>query len=234
MMTITSRVLLCGCLFFKGDNNSSLLTHPHRPLNSRSIRITCANRNPNAIIQPQVVQQEVVSDALDLLGLHCSSGLPQDVETLRTLYHKRDVLLPAFEVILTDPKSDPIKVSYLFHFLAESETSSRRYCKLAAARLSDKERRVRNAALNYLEKYGSSEFTPKVVALLSDNDRQIRFVAARTLASHGAKCDLEAIDAWLKNGKHPNEKDYIDHVKKCRDELEKRLKEHPVPKNLMN
>ena len=43
------------------------------------------------------------------------------------------------------------------------------------------------------------------------------------------------MDAWLRTGTaHRNDRASMQHVKQRRDELAKRLKENPIPKNLKN
>jgi len=43
------------------------------------------------------------------------------------------------------------------------------------------------------------------------------------------------MDIWLCNGVSPRgDKDHVQLVKKCRDELEQRLKEKPAPKVIKN
>jgi HEAT repeat protein len=95
---------------------------------------------------------------------------------------------------------------------------------------------VRFRALRLLAEIGSEHDTAAVIPLLSDTDSLIRYTASETLAKIGGRRDLEAMDAWLKNGKNPRPKDtdYPLHVKKCRDELEKRLKDNPIPKDIIN
>jgi hypothetical protein len=93
---------------------------------------------------------------------------------------------------------------------------------------------ARAAAVYFLGKIGDERDSLPLVPLLSDGSNRVRHAAATTLARIGSKRDLEAMDKWLKDGKHPNDADHMIHVKKCRDELEKRLKENPVPKNIIN
>jgi hypothetical protein len=145
-----------------------------------------------------------------------------------------DRLFPAYEVILSDPKSDAGVVCNALCTVSAIKTDRRCFLKLAAGRLTDSSSSIRRVALELLEEIGDDRDTAPVVTLLSDPDSGVRRRAARTLAKIGGWRDLEAMDAWLQNGDHLGDGDHVMKAKKCRDELEERLKKHPVPKYLTN
>jgi hypothetical protein len=71
------------------------------------------------------------------------------------------------------------------------------------------------------------------VSLLSDEDVIIVNAAATALAKTGGPREVFAMDAWLRGGSaHRDKGNLLIHVKRCRDELEKRLRENPIPKDL--
>jgi hypothetical protein len=104
----------------------------------------------------------------------------------------------------------------------------------SAEAVTDARSAIRTSAVQLLGAIGNERDTTSIMPFLSDDDAGVRYATAKSLARIGAQRDLEAMDAWLKNGKHPNDGDYMIHVKKCRDELEKRLKENPLPKGIIN
>lgn len=180
--------------------------------------------------QPSLLEGNAYQEALQLVGLHCGTWSREEKEVyVRTLLNRRDILRPSFAAILVDPNSDPVKVACTFTTLLNTDTCDHKFLELAVKRLADESDRVRHSALCYLERYGKAENTQKITAMLADTDTAVRYAAAKTLAAIGGQRDLDAMDAWLKDGKHPNDADYLIHVKKCRDELEKRVKANPPP-----
>lgn len=135
---------------------------------------------------------------------------------------------PAYEAILKNPKSDSDHVERVLFILAELKIDRKRLLEPALGRLADADSNVRFRALGFIAQVGSERDTAPIIALLSDDDTVVRRAAARALARIGGSRDVIAMDAWLKSGSaHRKDGDYIRHVKECRDELEKRLKEPP-------
>jgi HEAT repeat protein len=141
---------------------------------------------------------------------------------------------PAFEVILADSTTRSKTVSGAMFILSQMKTDRRRFIGVATRRLADTVPFVRMSAVDLLGHIGDERDTAPVASLLSDADLGVRYSAARTLSRIGGKRDLEGMDAQLKTNGPRMKENELQHVKKCRDELEKRLKEHPLPKNLIN
>jgi hypothetical protein len=154
----------------------------------------------------------------------------------QSILERAEPLRVAFEEILADPESDPVTVGCAFSVIRTAKLRGQRFCDLAVSRLRDESDLVREAAVAYLGHHGSPWEARHIASLLSDRDPGVRRNAARTLARIGGYRELEAMDAWLKVGKNPNPRDgdYLILVKKCRGELEQRLKTNPVPKDLIN
>jgi HEAT repeat protein len=110
---------------------------------------------------------------------------------------------------------------------------TRRFALLGTKRLSDDDEGVRRLAAALLEKIGTERDTPPLIALLSDEEVTVQHQAAKALVAIGGTRDLIAMDAWLKKGTGGNRHvESLRHVKECRDALELRLNESPMPKNL--
>lgn len=161
------------------------------------------------------------------------SGFQFKDEQFRPLLELEEAVFPAFEAILKDAKSDPQHVRRVFLTLARMKGDTRRFVLLSTEKLSDEDEGVRRLAAALLEKIGTERDTPPLIALLSDEEVTVQHQAAKTLVAIGGKRDLIAMDAWLKKGSGGNRHaDSLRHVKECRDALELRLKESPMPKNL--
>jgi hypothetical protein len=93
---------------------------------------------------------------------------------------------------------------------------------------------VRAAALLLLADIGRQYHTPIVLPFLSDDSPRVRRCAAGVLAKIGGTLGLDALDVVLKANDPRWDEVEIQHLKKCRDELEKRLKKHPIPKDLID
>jgi HEAT repeat protein len=149
-----------------------------------------------------------------------SSGLPQLVK----LGAKA---LPAYEVILADPKSKPLELLVVMGLVSEIKADRTRFRDLAVGLFPHSDPRVRREALQLLAEIGTEQDTSPILAMLSDEEKLIRQEAAKTLVKLGGKRDLVALDIWLKTGNYRNDIHYLNFVKECRDKLEKRLKETP-------
>lgn len=93
---------------------------------------------------------------------------------------------------------------------------------------------VREAAADLLTEIGDEREAEAIRPYLKGNDTTMRRIAADALAKIGVKQDLEAMDAWLKADDPRKDADEQQHFKKRRDELEARLKAHPIPRTLSN
>lgn len=139
---------------------------------------------------------------------------------------------PAYEVILADPKSEPHEVSRVLSVLVNVKADRKRFVELAAAQAAHEKSRVRFQAVRLLQQIGTPAEGSVLVALLGDGDNGVAYGAAEALAATGGRREVAALDAWLKVGTtRRDDGDFLIHVKKCRDELDKRLKD-TAAKNL--
>lgn len=190
------------------------------PLISLILAAVCSADEP----VPELVRVQLI-----LRGEHFKAA---DVKPLLEMGERA---FPAYEIIIGNPESDPTEVARAFGIIGQVKGSRSRFIDSTVARLADSNRGVRTAALGLLGRIGSERDTAPIIALLSDEDLMVRTAAADTLPKIGGKRDLVAMDAWLKTGaSHRNDGNHLLLVKKCRDELEKRLKENPIPKDLKN
>ena len=148
----------------------------------------------------------------------------RDLDAVKELFDWGESAFPAYEVILGDPKSTRDQVEGVLCMLAQVKADRSRFLGATVARLADPEWLVRVRAVTLLAEIGGEKDTPPVVALLSDEEESVCFVAAKTLAAIGGKRDLVAMDEWLRGGNHRDDARLIAHVKRCRDDLEVRLR----------
>ncbi len=140
---------------------------------------------------------------------------------------------PAYETILTDPKSEIGEIAGVLSALNFVKAPIVQFRRLVVPYLSHKDRIIREPAVGLMKIIGTPGEGSILIALLSDEDKSIAHQAATALAKVGGVRDVIAMDAWLRAGvAHRGEPNYLIHVKKCRDELENRWKENPVPKGL--
>jgi HEAT repeat protein len=104
-------------------------------------------------------------------------------------------------------------------------------CRQSAAELRGKSRR---SAMWLLSAIGDERETTAILPFLSDGMANTRYTAADTLAKIGGQRDLDALNACLKGNDPRRDANEMQYFKKRRDELEARMKAHPVPKYLMN
>jgi HEAT repeat protein len=141
-------------------------------------------------------------------------------------------LLPPCLEIVSDPKAGPAFVASVYYFVRAIPADRKQFLSLAIEHLTHQSEFVRRAAVEFVQEVGSERDTGLIVLLLSDEDDLVRRYARETLAKIGGKRDVVAMTIWLKNGNHRNDGGHVRLVKQARDELEKRLKENPIPKDL--
>ena len=101
-------------------------------------------------------------------------------------------------------------------------------------RIADENYVTRHYAAKLLGEIGDEREAATLRPLLTDYNGSVRYGAADALAKIGGRRDLDAMNAWLNAAdprKDANEQQYIT---KRRDELEARLKAHPVGKTSSN
>ena len=126
---------------------------------------------------------------------------------------------PAYEAILSDPKSPHYEVCGVLVLLRDVKADRRCFLKHAISRLTDAQDGVRLCAVTLLEYIGTTVEASPVVALLSDEDTSIVYATARTLAAIGGSNEVVAMDIWLRGARYRYDADIRKHVQKCRDEL---------------
>ncbi len=135
---------------------------------------------------------------------------------------------PAFDFVFSDPKANSHEIARVFGVLAQVRVDRRQFLDHAIVGLAHSDASVRWAAVRLLEDIGSSDEASPVVALLSDGekvaDKVIAYAAAKTLSVIGGRREVTAMDAWLLGSAHRDDQHLRAHVKKCREELDKRLK----------
>jgi len=142
---------------------------------------------------------------------------------------------PAYEAILAD--TDP-KNYFTFNrvsiVLGKLQTDRRRFVPVVLRRLSDPDDWARHTAAILLGDIGDGRDAAALVPILSHERLETRYAAAEALAKIGGKPELDAMDAWLKDGRHLRTDNQRRLFQKLRDELEKRVKANPVPRDHTN
>ena len=141
----------------------------------------------------------------------------------RYLIRMGEKAFPAYEAILSDPKSESYEVEGVFGVLVNVDADRRHFIKYAISRFMDTDYGVRWAAVGLLERIGSPAEASPVVALLSDVHTEVVYAAAKTLAAVGGPNEVVAIDVWLRGVSYREDRQLREHVQKRRDELKKRL-----------
>ncbi len=139
---------------------------------------------------------------------------------------------PIYQDILGNTESEPDVIAGVISVLSDVDAPKRQFRELVVPYLSHKDDGVRYTSVFLMKQIGTREEASILVALLSDTDKLVRYEAAEALAVIGSQRELTAMDAWLLAGTARREnKHHLEHVKKCRDKLEKRLKEAAKPKD---
>ncbi len=166
----------------------------------------------------------------------------QDVQQVRFVFHvidydermerQRQQLIrtgekafPAYETILSDAKSSEEEVCGVLGALCDVKADRRRFIKPAVSRLTATDSSVRWCAVALLQRIGSVAEASPMIALLSDEDIVVVHFAAKALVAIGGQNELVAMDVWLRGVSHRDDAQLRQHVKKCRDELKRRLDE---------
>jgi hypothetical protein len=147
------------------------------------------------------------------------------------------VAFPAYEAILGDPASTPEEIGGVLGAISRAQVSKARKSRfhdLAVPYLAHKDSAVRQTAAALMREIGKPEDGSILVALLPDEFESVACLAAEALAKTGGRREVVAMDAWLRGAANRYDADFLEYVKKCRDELEKRLKDNPIPKDLKN
>jgi HEAT repeat protein len=176
---------------------------------------------------------EKVREMLNDIAWSALQPASQQIEIRRPLMEMGEDAFPAFEVLLADRETKPHIVRAAIEVLIAIKVDRKRFTDLVGGRLADEDWGVQWKALVLLGQIGSEQDSAPVVALLSAKEINVHYAAADTLSKIGGKRELVAMNAWLKaGGADRKDEDFVWHVKKCRDELEKRLKDKPIPKDL--
>jgi hypothetical protein len=136
---------------------------------------------------------------------------------------------PAFEAIISDPKSEPLHVSQALGNLCGIEGNRDRFRELAVRRLTDPDAGVRQYAAKLLGVIGGERDAAPIVALLADEKTEVSYAAAKALVAIGEGPTVVAMGVWLNSGNHREDRGLREHVAKCRDELRQRLEKAKPP-----
>ncbi len=131
---------------------------------------------------------------------------------------------PAYEVILSDPASDPRLVMRILAIVSGQRRSDRsRFRPALRKRLTDPVDYVRYWAVAAVGQIGTRDDLPALAAFLSSDDRRTVKMAAAAIAHIGGEAALTALDVWLLTGRDRNDADLRKHVTELRDKLKQRL-----------
>jgi hypothetical protein len=165
------------------------------------------------------------------------AGYGQSPETIREwldgeeFHHQDDLrkigpkVFSVFEDILRDPKARWWEVSRIFLVVQKIPGDRHRFIEPAIQHLTDSNEVVRSNAVHLLGTIGSAKETAPMVALLTDPERIVVNAAATALASIGGPREVIALDIWLRGNSHRDDGQLRRHVKKCRDDLQRRIVE---------
>jgi hypothetical protein len=153
---------------------------------------------------------------------------PEELKKYHYLLGMGEKAFPVYEAILSDPKVTSDEVGRVFLVIDGKKADSRRFRKYAVAHLADADFGNRLNAVILLKDIGSSAEASPVVAFLSDERVEPIYAAARTLAAIGGSREVVALDVWLRVNSRRDDDKLQQHVKKCRDELKRRLDESRV------
>ncbi len=153
---------------------------------------------------------------------------PEELKKYHYLLRVGEKAYPIYEAILSDPKVTPEAVTKVYLLIDGEKPGARRFREYAVTHLTHADPGIRADALILLKDIGSSVEASPAVALLSDEDVSVRYAAARTLAAIGGSREVVAMDAWLRGVTYRDKVEFRQHVKKCRDELKRRLDEARV------
>lgn len=149
---------------------------------------------------------------------------PRAGEGLIFLARMGEKVFPAYEAILSDPKSK--EAGQVFSVLGDVETDRRRFAKYAILHLADVDFGDRLNAVIFLGHIGNAADASPIVALLSDKRGEMVGAAANTLSYIGGPNELVAMDVWLRGvGNCEHDAFSRDAVRYHRDMLKKRLEE---------
>ncbi|MFO0822023.1 MAG: HEAT repeat domain-containing protein [Gemmataceae bacterium] len=137
-----------------------------------------------------------------------------DWPSKRALMAYGEFAFPAYEAILTDPKSTPREIQGALAMLGLIKAERGRFLNLAAGYAGHERPGVRCCVVRLLEQIGSPAEGSILVALLGDEDDGVAYCAARALAVTGGRREVVALDAWLKGGTtRRDDGDFLIHVK---------------------
>jgi hypothetical protein len=143
-------------------------------------------------------------------------------------FDRGEMLFPAFEAILADPKSEPLHVARAMFILSGMNTDRQRFLKFAVGRLEDSSGEVRRGVVQLLGQIGSEREAGRILPLLTDRDTTVSYTAVGTLAAIGGEREFAALGAWL-NSPHRYLLDahYRDWVSESLKAMQKRLATKP-------
>lgn len=216
---------------------------------------------PAAVPQVDPEFDARVRELIRRSGKHCGFDVvaPYQEELLQL----GERAFPIYEAILADPKSDDRQVFLTCKAIERVRVDRRQFIPLAVKRLTAEDamyvpeeghqrhdvkvrlaRRVydllnerawaRCTVIRLISEIGDEREATVIAPFLTNGADSVRYAAARAVMIIGTHRELDALNACLKEVEPRRTADELKHVTECRDALAKRLKEHPVPKNLTN
>ena len=201
---------------------------PYLPVKARNVPPTLVNGEATEMESPRDTQNAEppldVRSEWQVRSVFRVKDYDERAEKNRQyLIRMGEKVFPAYEVILSDSKSDSMEVCGVFGVIYDVKVDRRRFLKHAISRFTDADYGIRWAAVWLLKEIGSPAEASPVVALLSDEHTEVAYAAAKALAAVGGPNEVVAMDVWLRGVSHREDRQLREHVQKCRDELKKRL-----------
>jgi hypothetical protein len=137
----------------------------------------------------------------------------------------------AFDRLLKSKTLNNVQTARVFIVLKEVDADRSMFIEHAVSNFSNSDSMVRMRAVELLSVIGTSKDTAGLHVLLSDKVTTVGYNAANAMKQIGEKIDLLAFDIWLNATNHKFESlekqndhnELVRHVKKCKDDLVKKL-----------
>lgn len=203
--------------------------------------------------------EEEVRELVRCSGKHCGFDVVAPYQ--EKLLQHGEKAFPVYEAILADPDTDKRMVSLTCAAIERIKVDRRRFVPLLVKRITAadamyvpewqfraqvdsreeqarhrnrQESHTRDELANLLVEIGDERDAAALAPYLLHQSESLRRVAARVLCAFGNHSHLDAMNLLLKHGLHGPGADELRDLVLCRDQLAKRLKEHPVPRTLTN
>jgi hypothetical protein len=182
----------------------------------------CGQPPDKPAVRPEITPEDLKRSSL-------ASDAPEGA-AIQFYFQAGERAYPAYEVILSDPKSDPRLVSQILTILATQDKADRsRFLPLLRKRLTDPESYVRYGAVEAVGQVGNKDDLPALAVFLASEDKWTVKMAASSVAKIGGEAAMTVLDVWLLSGHYRDDPDVRGVVTKRRDELKQRLEKAKKP-----